>query len=779
MVLNWSRQLADLIGPEDGASLASELARLNDIPQLRKGDELYLTGEWLQTLVDQVTDYIFVKDRKSRFVMANRQVAIDIGYSDFSELLGKTDLELHPHEIGSGFMEIEAQVMATKVPQIDHEEFLILPSGRRKWFSASKYPVTNDRDEVVGIMGICRDTTERKKAEKLQQGQNKVLQEIAGGKPLGDVLATLVLTIEDQLDGVVGSVMLTDESGTRLLYGVAPNLPKAYVDQTNRLPVGPRMGSCGTAIHTRESVFVDDVRTHELWEDHQDIMRNFDMRSCWSVPFFSKDSRALGTFGLYSREVRFPTEHEKRLATEAARLASIAVERDQAESKIRYLAHHDVLTGLPNRQEFKHKLEEKVETSRKSGEPVAVVFVDLDNFKFVNDSFGHTIGDQVLAIIAERIKSVLAGNHEAIRFGGDEFVLIVEGGSALKADLQGLMNVLRAEIAKTIHIGDLSFHVTCSIGAACYPQDAQDAAELLKNADKAMFEAKSSGRDGFKIYDQTRPEKSVNKLTLLEEMRTGIENGEFFLEYQPQYNLVSGRIVGAEALVRWQHPVLGRLMPGEFIALAEESGLIVPLGRWVLHEACRQNRQWQDDGLTPITMGVNVSVRQFRDSGLISDVTAALKDTGLEAGYLELEVTESLLIQNADQAVRLMDDFRRIGLKLAIDDFGTGYSSLAALKSFPLTRLKIDRSFIRDLDFDESDRSIARAIISLGRELGLNVVAEGVESAKQQAFLASCRCETVQGFHFGRPMNATRFGKLLAMTLTPLDSHFGRMERRA
>jgi len=773
MVLSWSQNLEHLIKPEDGTSLASELARLNDVRQLKKADELQLTGDWVQTLVDQVSDYIFVKDRKSRFVMANRQVALDIGFEDFSELIGKTDLELHPDEIGPGFMAIEAEVMATKIPLIDHEEFVILPSGKRKWFSTSKFPVTNDKDEVVGIVGICRDITERKKAEMLQQGQNKVLQEIASGKPLRDVLETLVLTIEGQLDGVIGSVMLVDESGTQLLSGVAPHLPPAYVEHTNGIPIGPRMGSCGTAVHRREGVFVDDIFDSELWEDFKDIIGQFDMRSCWSVPFFSKDSRVLGTFGLYTKEVRSPTEHETKLASEAARMASIAVERDQAESKIRYLAHHDVLTGLPNRQEFKCKLEEKVDASRKSGKPVAVVFIDVDNFKFVNDSFGHAIGDQVLAIVAERVQSVEGGRHEAIRFGGDEFVLIVEGGPSLKEDLNGLMSLLRDEITKTIHIGELSFHVTCSIGAACYPQDANDAAQLLRNADKAMFEAKSSGRDGFKIYEQTRPEQSVNKLTLLEEMRTGIDNGEFFLEYQPQYNLVSGRIVGAEALVRWQHPALGRMMPGEFIALAEESGLIVPLGRWVLREACRQNKEWQDAGLTPITMGVNVSVRQFRDTGLVADVRTALADSGLHAGYLELEVTESLLIQNADHAVKLMADFRRIGLKLAIDDFGTGYSSLAALRSFPLTRLKIDRSFIRDLDFDESDRCIARAIISLGRELGLNVVAEGVESAKQQAFLASCRCETVQGFHFGPPMTAKKFGNLLAMTLTPLDAHFG------
>ncbi|WP_428688406.1 sensor domain-containing protein [Roseibium sp.] len=771
MESGWSPELDDLIKPVHGSSLASSLTRINKIEQLSIGDGLFLTGDWLQTLVEHVSDYIFVKDRKSRFVMANRQVALDLGCQDFSDLLGRTDLDLHPREIGKAFLATEAEIMASGRPQVDFEEFLILPDGRRKWFSSSKYPVQNDQGEVVGIVGICRDITVRKKADQLQQGQNRILQAIASGLPLKNVLDTLVRTIENQLDGVLGSVMLVDGSGTQLLAGVAPNLPPEYIKHTDGLPVGPRMGSCGTAVHTRQGVFVEDMLHDDLWVEFRDIVSQFGLRSCWSVPFFSKDSRVLGTFGLYTREVRKPTDHEKNMAVEAARLASIAVERDQAESKIRYLAHHDVLTGLPNRQEFKCKLEEKVESSRTTGETVAVVFVDVDNFKFVNDSFGHAIGDQVLSIIAERIMTVHGRTHETIRFGGDEFVLIVEGGHAEKSELTDFMSRLRDEITRTIHIGDLSFHVTCSIGSACFPQDAEDAAQLLKNADKAMFEAKSSGRDGYMLYEHTRPENSVNKLTLLEEMRTGIENGEFFLEYQPQYNLVSGRIVGVESLVRWQHPVLGRLMPSKFIGLAEQSGLIVPLGRWIIHEACRQNRQWQEKGLAPITMGVNVSVRQFRDATLIEDVRAALETSGLPPGDLELEVTESLLIQNASQAVKLMDDFRRLGVKLAIDDFGTGYSSLAALKSFPLTRLKIDRSFIRDLDFDESDRCITRAIISLGRELGLNVVAEGVETAKQQAFLASCRCETVQGYHFGKPMSAKKLGRLLAMTLTPLDAH--------
>jgi len=773
MDLKKSQDFAGADGHNEFAFLAAELDRLNRLETLSEPVELSLGGDWLRKLLNEVSDYIFVKDRSSRFVMANRKVALDVGLDDASQLIGKTDLELHPRELAERFLAVEQEIMSSNIPRIDFEEPTLLGDGKRKWLASSKFPVSNSAGEVVGLVGLSRDITERKRAVLLQQGQNKVLQQIATGRPLGQVLETLVLTIENQFDDILGSVMLVDDNGINLKAAVAPNLPADYVALTDGIEIGPRMGSCGTAVYRRESVIVDDILRDDLWEDVRAAVEPFGLRSCWSVPFFGKDKRILGTFGLYSNTVRSPTDHELKLALEAARIAAVAVERDHDERKIRYLANHDVLTGLPNRQEFKSKLDEKVSESRESGVPVAVVFVDLDNFKFVNDSFGHAIGDQVLMITAERIMTVHEGNHQAIRFGGDEFVLIVEGELAQKSALKDFMARLKEEITRTIQIGDLSFHITSSIGAACFPQDAENSAQLLRNADKAMFEAKSAGRNGYQVYEQTRPERSVNKLTLLEEMRSGIENNDFLLEYQPQYNLVSGRIIGAEALVRWQHPALGRLMPGEFIGLAEESGLIVPLGRWVMKEACRQNKAWQDAGLTPITIGVNVSARQFSDTGLVADVRAALEESGMRATYLELELTESLLIQNADQAVELMDDFRRIGLKLAIDDFGIGYSSLVALKSFPLTRLKIDRSFIRDLDYDENDRCIARAIVSLGRELGLSVVAEGVETAKQQAFLASCRCEVVQGFHFGRPMSADKFGKLLGMTLTPLDAHFG------
>ncbi|WP_422023357.1 sensor domain-containing protein [Roseibium sp.] len=750
-------------------SLATRLEELNTTACFDSSLDMFGDLDWLQQLVNLVSDYIYVKDRRSRFVMANDKVAEDMGRSTSAELIGKSDLELHPPEVGQVFYEDEQSMMREGRDLVDIMDRILLPDGTEKWFSSSKYPIRNETGDVVGIVGISRDVTERQNAEKLQRGQNEILKKLVSGLPLQDVLNSLVLMIEEQLESGMGSVMLVDGSGNHILSASGPNLPQSYLELVDGIEIGPRVGSCGTAVFRKEAVFVEDIFDSELWAEYVDLVREYDLKSCWSVPFFSGDGKVLGTFAFYWTDVRAPSEREEKIVREAAHLASIAVERDRAEKRIRYLADHDPLTGLPNRRKFKRKLEAKIEASRQTGEPAAVVFVDMDNFKFINDSYGHAVGDDVLSTVADRILGSHNTTFETIRFGGDEFVLFVDGPTAQKSELKDYLARMRAEILKTIELDTLTLHVTCSIGAAVFPLDGDTADEVLKNADQAMFEAKNLGRDNFFIFDRETAPAGVNRLKLVEELRRGINNNELFLEYQPQIDLMSGRIVGAEALVRWTHPERGRLMPGEFIEIAEQTGAIISLGRWVLNEACRQNKAWQDAGLPHITIAVNVSANQFRDKALLSDVFSALDTSGLDARYLELEFTESLVIQNVEQAVALMEDFRRIGIHLAIDDFGTGYSSLVALKNFPLNRLKIDQSFIRDLEYKESDRAIVRAIISLGRELGLNVVAEGVETAKQQAFLLSCRCETTQGYHFGRPMAADKFSKLLGMTRTPLD----------
>ena len=428
------------------------------------------------------------------------------------------------------------------------------------------------------------------------------------------------------------------------------------------------------------------------------------------------------------------------------------------------MAHHDVLTGLLNRQEFKTRLEESISQSQITSESVAIIFVDVDKFKSINDTFGHAAGDHVLRTIANRIKAQCHDNCQAIRYGGDEFVIMIRGEGAEKSNLPVFMESLRRAMTEKVHFQGLSFPVTCSIGGASYPEDAGCPTDLLKAADTAVFNAKSSGRDCYVLYEHRRSKHSSGEENLIDDMRHGLEAEHFFLEYQPQYALETGQISGVEALLRWDHPKFGRMMPGQFLGLAEESRLIVPLGLWAVEEACRQGRAWQDKGIVPITIAVNISDRQAQSHTFVKDISAALEASSFAAEFLELEFKESLLDQDKVFASRILCELKAMGVRLAIDDFGTGNSLLALIKDFTFDRLKLDRSFVSALEDQKADRTLFRVIASMGRELEFDVVAEGVETAEQLEFLKNCHCKAAQGFYLGHPQRADALQALLEVT---------------
>jgi predicted signal transduction protein with EAL and GGDEF domain len=348
-----------------------------------------------------------------------------------------------------------------------------------------------------------------------------------------------------------------------------------------------------------------------------------------------------------------------------------------------------------------------------------------------------------------------------VRLGGDEFVILLIDQPASPDAISATLDTIRTAIAEPVSIDGRALYVTCSMGVATFPNDGRDPEALLMNADAAMYKAKEAGRDNVQFYTTEMNTRVHEKLVLQHEMRDGLARSEFTLLYQPQVDLRTGRVFAVEALVRWQHPTFGMLSPLKFIPMAEETGLIVPLGDWVLHEACRQNRAWQNAGLPPMNVCVNVSARQFREKTLISRVVNALHESGMDARHLELEITESLIMQDVDQSVATMEELQRLGVKLAIDDFGTGYSSLNALKTFPVARLKIDKSFISNLATNDSDRAVAGAVISLGQKLNLRVIAEGVETAEQVEFLRANNCDEIQGYYFSKPITSAAITDLL------------------
>ncbi len=436
-------------------------------------------------------------------------------------------------------------------------------------------------------------------------------------------------------------------------------------------------------------------------------------------------------------------------------------ERKRAEERIFHMAHHDTLTGLPNRSLICDRLEQSLAHAERNKESVLVAFIDLDSFKLVNDTLGHNAGDELLKEVAQRMVGCVRREDTVGRFGGDEFVLVLPHVHDDPQVLAPLLNKILEAVVQPIVLEEQKMQVSCSIGVAVYPRDGLDSDTLMMHADAAMYRAKESGKNNCQFYTREMNAGLEEKLALTEGLRKALEEQQLSLAYQPKIHLDSGRMFGVEALLRWQHPQRGMVSPAQFIPLAEENGLIIPIGEWVLREACRQARTWQDDGLPPLSVSVNVSARQFDDPRLVERVASALEWSGLDARWLELELTESMVMRNVQQSVAKMRELEAMGIALSIDDFGTGYSSLAALKSFPISRLKIDQSFVRDLCGSADDQAITCAIISLSHQLNMKVIAEGVETEQQRRFLHANGCDEVQGYLFSCPVPAAEIAALL------------------
>jgi diguanylate cyclase (GGDEF)-like protein len=456
--------------------------------------------------------------------------------------------------------------------------------------------------------------------------------------------------------------------------------------------------------------------------------------------------------------------HEQLVGVENGVVAIVrdVSERKAAEAKILHMAQHDALTGMPNRTLLGTRLAQAIRHADRRDSSVLVAFIDLDNFKMVNDGLGHSAGDELLAEIATRMRQCLRRQDTLGRFGGDEFVLILPVHRQRLEPCIALLERINAVVSRSVQIGQHALQVSCSIGVAMYPRDGDTADALLVRADVAMYSAKEAGKNQCRFYTQAMNASAENKLALVEFLRHALEQQQLRIVYQPKFDVRSGLMFGVEALLRWHHPQRGLISPLEFIPLAEESGAIVAIGRWVLQTACAQSAAWQQAGLPPLVMSVNVSPRQFDDPHLLQDVAGALSAAALAPRLLELEVTESLIMRDMTGAVDKMARLKAMGLLLSIDDFGTGYSSLSALKSFPITTLKIDKSFVHELASNVDDQAIARAIIALAHQLHLRVIAEGVETTAQFEFLRDNGCDEVQGYLFGKPSPPEVIAELLA-----------------
>ncbi|QVM89085.1 EAL domain-containing protein [Pseudomonas entomophila] len=438
-----------------------------------------------------------------------------------------------------------------------------------------------------------------------------------------------------------------------------------------------------------------------------------------------------------------------------ARTAELARSLTLANQELTQLALHDTLTGLPNRTLLADRIDQAIGRVAEQGGCFALMFIDLDGFKPVNDAFGHHVGDLLLKAVAARLRGHLHSQDTLARIGGDEFVLLVELGEP--DDAMGVAVKQVNLVSRPFRVAEHDLQLTASVGIVLYPGNGADQHELLRNADAAMYHAKSAGKNGYSFFDASMNTNARQQLQLLQDLRTALEQGQFRLHYQPKFDAAARQPIGAEALLRWEHPQHGLMLPDRFIGLAEKTGLIIPIGEWVLGEACRQMRQWMDQGHDDWRIAVNLSAIQFCHAGLVDSVARALNDNGLPANRLTLEITETTAMRDADASLTVLQRLSDMGVDLSIDDFGTGYSSLMYLKRLPANELKIDRGFVRDLEQDSDDAAIVSAIVALGQALGLRIVAEGVETDRQQDFLTRLGCDSLQGYLLGQPVPPEQF----------------------
>jgi diguanylate cyclase (GGDEF)-like protein/PAS domain S-box-containing protein len=476
-------------------------------------------------------------------------------------------------------------------------------------------------------------------------------------------------------------------------------------------------------------------------------------------------SRQFETSFVHKDRIRVPVEVTSARTVWHGRPAELVIfrditERKKSEEEIQQLAYYDTLTRLPNRTLLHDRLHQAIALANRNNRLVGVLFLDLDRFKGINDTLGHVAGDRLLKAVAERLLATVRESDTVSRLGGDEFIVILSG-LAHEEDISKTAEKILAVIAEAIIIDSREIYTTASIGIAVFPDDGADSTLLLKNADIAMYQAKEQGRNNFQFFSKEMNVKALEHLMLETSLRRALERNELFLVYQPQMELHSGQIVGMEVLLRWRHPDLGVLAPTRFISLAEETGLIIPIGEWVLRSACTQNRAWLDAGYRPIRMAVNISVGQFRQQNFVEVVASILRETGIDAPLLELELTESMVMTNAASTVDLLGELKAMGVSLSIDDFGTGYSSLSYLKHFPIDRVKVDRSFVRDIGNNADDAAIAGAIIAMSHSMNLKVTAEGVEHQEQLQFLASRGCDEIQGYILAQPLPADELAGFL------------------
>ncbi|MBI3916528.1 MAG: EAL domain-containing protein [Betaproteobacteria bacterium] len=675
-----------------------------------------------RSVVAAIAEGIVIWDKEGRIIGCNASAERILGRSlDQMKGLVYFDPSSQPiREDGSPFPNEERPsnaALRTGHPQSNVVMGLRKPDGAVLWLSMSAQPLLQETDMASsGVVTSLVDVTERKQAE--------------------ENLRLAANAMENTAEGII-------------VYGAdrrIVHVNKAFTVLTGYTPEEV-IGKTPEFLRSGQD---DEAFYSELWEAVQ-------RTGHWQGEAWRR--RKSGEIYSELRSVSAIKNEAGRTSHYVTVFTDISAFKEY-ETRLQFLAHHDALTHLPNRVQFQDRCKEAFLRANRHGKPVGVLFIDLDRFKAINDSLGHAMGDGLLQSVAERLKQCVREIDTVARTGGDEFIILLDEMKESQ-DAATVAEKLLVALSKPFTLGDHDLVISASIGISCYPEDGGDTQILLKNADAAMYSAKKQGRNTYRFFSAEMNAHALETLVLTNQLRQALERNELLLHYQPRIDLATGRITGVEALIRWQHPERGLIPPIRFIPLAEETGLIVPIGEWVLKTACTQMRAWQDAGMPRFVMAVNLSVRQLEHAGLVQRIASVLRETGLNADSLELEVTESMVMRDSEGSVKLLAELHALGIALAIDDFGTGYSSLSYLKRFPIDYLKVDQSFVRGIPVDADDVAITRTIIAVAKSLELRLIAEGIETQEQLAFLKAEGCEEGQGYLFSKPLAAKDLERLL------------------
>jgi diguanylate cyclase (GGDEF)-like protein/PAS domain S-box-containing protein len=653
---------------------------------------------------------IWYTDINNKIIYVNKQVEMDMGIS-VKDFVGKSVKELFPVYFAKYYKDDVAAIHSGK-PKMGMIEEINNDNGETRWIHTSRIPTTNCEGIVTGLIVLRMDITEGKKIEKQLPIWAKIFE--SSGEAIS------VTDSENRFVAVNHAFSLTTGYSPEEVIGMDPRLLKSgHHDQI-----------------FYQNMWASIIQTGswegEIWERRKD-----------------------GVIYLKWLRIDQIKDENGKLINYLARFTDIS-EKRAAEERIHYLARHDALTGLFNREVLGKQLAKDIERARNSGSHVGVISLNLDRFKNINDSLGHKVGDEVLKELAERLQTCSKKTSLTARFGGDTFNFIVPAISQ-KDEIIPVIHEIMSALEKPLLHGELELIVTASIGVSIYPDNGGTAEVLIRNADTAMHKAKDNGQNFYQFFEANMNEYAAERLILENDLRRALARDQFVLFYQPQIDSKTEKLIGVEALIRWMHPTSRIVPPGDFIPILEETGLIIPIGEWVLAEACRQHKEWILMGLPAIPISVNISAIQFQDRDFLQMLANIIKESGIEPGYLELELTESVVMRQPEFVIKQLQSIKDMGVNLALDDFGTGFSSLSYLRYFPLDRLKIDQSFVRGLSTDSVNGAIIDSVVALGKSLKIKTIAEGVETKQELDFLRKLECDEIQGYYFSKPLPNEEF----------------------